>query len=105
MVSVTSVLPKDNRIDAEVVDAWLNSIAVERDGDEMDYLRAACMEALHLYKDEKKPNGELTMLYVLHVADILNRLKLDVESLAAALLHDAVGSIGYDDCHHNSCNH
>ena len=94
MVSITSVLPRDNQIDAEGIDAWLNSIAVERDEDEMDYLRAACMEALHLYKDASKPTGELTILYVLHVADIHNKLKLDVETLAAALLRDAVGSIG-----------
>jgi len=97
MVSVTSVLPKDNHIDAAGIDEWLNSIAVERDEDEMEYLRAACMEALHLYKDETKPNGELTVLFVLHVADILNKLKLDVETLAAALLHYAVGSIGFDE--------
>ncbi len=97
MVSVTSVLPRENKLDASDIEAWLDSIAVERDDDEMDYLRAACMEALHLYKDATKPSGELTILYVLHVADILNKLKLDVESMAAALLHDAVGSIGYDE--------
>ena len=96
MVSVTSVLPKDNHIDEQGIEVWLNSIAASRDADEMDYLRAACMEALHLYKDSVGSTGELTILSVLHVADILNGLQLDVEALAAALLHEAVGSIGFD---------
>ena len=86
MVSISSVLPKENKLDKTDVDAWLASIAVERDDDEMDYLRAASMEALHLYKDETKPSGELTILYVLHVADILNKLKLDVDCVAALYL-------------------
>ena len=97
MVSVTSVLPADNQIDEQGIETWLNSIAADRDGDEMDYLRAACMEALHLYGNSEKPTGEKTILYVLHVADILNHLKMDVEALAAALLHEAVGSIGFDE--------
>ncbi|MEJ2212622.1 MAG: bifunctional (p)ppGpp synthetase/guanosine-3',5'-bis(diphosphate) 3'-pyrophosphohydrolase [Gammaproteobacteria bacterium] len=97
MVSVTSVLPADNQIDEQGIETWLNSIAADRDGDEMDYLRAACMEALHLYGASEKPTGEKTILYVLHVADILNHLKMDVEALAAALLHEAVGSIGFDE--------
>ena len=96
MVSITSVLPKENHIDEEGIELWLNSISAERDADEMDYLRAACMEALHLYKDGARSTGELTILSVLHVADILNGLKMDVEALAAALLHEAVGSIGFD---------
>lgn len=96
MVSITSVLPKDNHIDEQGVEVWLNSIAAERDADEMEYLRAACMEALHLYKDSVRSTGELTILSVLHVADILNGLQLDVEALAAALLHEAVGTIGFD---------
>ena len=97
MVSVTSVLPTDNQIDELGIETWLNSIAADRDSDEMDYLRAACMEALHLYGNSEKPTGEKTILYVLHVADILNHLKMDVEALAAALLHEAVGSIGFDE--------
>ncbi|MGD2116968.1 MAG: bifunctional (p)ppGpp synthetase/guanosine-3',5'-bis(diphosphate) 3'-pyrophosphohydrolase [Chromatiales bacterium] len=97
MVSVTSVLPSDNCIDSEGIDAWLESIARQRDAGEMEYLRAACMEALHLHKDETKPSGELTILYLLHVADILDKLKMDVETMAAALLHEAVDSLGYDE--------
>jgi len=96
MVTVTSVLPTENEIDTLGIDVWLKSIALERDEDEMDYLRAACMEALHLLKDQATTTGQHRILYALHVADILNNLKLDVETLAAALLHETIGSMGYD---------
>ncbi len=97
MVSVTSILPTDNTLQVSDIEHWLASIAVDRDEDEMDYLRAACMEAVHLYGETRHVDGELVILSVLHVADILNGLKMDVETLAAALLHEAVGSIGYDE--------
>jgi GTP pyrophosphokinase len=97
MVSIASVLPTDNQFDETVIDRWLDQIAVERDADEMDYLRAASKEAVHLYGKALNAEGELLILSVLHVADILNGLKMDVETMTAALLHEAVGSIGYDE--------
>jgi len=98
MVSISTVLPNDNSfLREEDILCWLDTIALKRDDDEIDYLRAACMEALHLYRDQCKPGGEPIILFVLHVADILNTLKLDVETLAAAILHDAVGHIGFDE--------
>lgn len=97
MVSITSVLPRDQIVDADAIETWLNSLAAERDSDEIEYLRAAAMEALHLYGELKiEVTGEPVIWAVLHVADILDKLKLDVEALAAALLHKAVGSIGFD---------
>lgn len=96
MVSITTVLPEDNRLDEAGLDAWLAAIAEARDDDEMDYLRAACLEAFHLYGDQTHADGELIILYVLHVADILDKLKMDVETLAAALLSEAVGAMGFD---------
>jgi len=97
MVTVTSALPASDSFEPADIDRWLEVVAVDRDADEMDYLRAACMEALHLYGETRSAEGELLILSVLQVADILNGLKMDVETLVAALLHEAVGSIGYDE--------
>jgi len=57
---------------------------------DLDLLRKAYHYALEAHKGMKRDSGEPYINHPLHVALILACLQLDVETLAAALLHDVI---------------
>lgn len=92
MVSVVSNLPYGDQLDSQDIAAWLDSIAPGRSEEELTLLREACDLAVQVHEGELQDSGESTMRYLLSVADILANLGLDHETLAAAILHDALAA-------------
>jgi len=67
---------------------WLESISAGRSAAEMAVIRQACEVAEQAHAGQKRLSGEPYFQHSLAVADILADLRLDHETLAAALLHD-----------------
>lgn len=67
---------------------WLMHISAGRSEVEMALIRKACSVAEQAHSGQKRHSGEPYFQHSLAVADILNDLRLDHETLAAALLHD-----------------
>ncbi len=88
MVSVTDkrlgVTSKDGLVTAE----WLTSIAPGRSPEEMAVITRACDFALRAHAGQQRASGEPYFQHSLAVANILAELRLDHETLAAAILHD-----------------
>ncbi len=93
MVSVISNLPLGDEVSTQDIDAWVGSMAGRYNPAQCVLLDKACALAARVHAGERLESGESTLRYLLSVADILARLDLDVETLAAAILHDVlVGS-------------
>ena len=67
---------------------WLDNLVRERPGIDFGLLRQACVRAEQLYGTAHRPSGESYLEHTLEVAHILSGLRLDVQTLAAAVLHD-----------------
>ncbi|MBD3670984.1 MAG: GTP diphosphokinase [Gammaproteobacteria bacterium] len=81
-------LPQDDSLNIE---KWLT--VLERDGrseEEIVYLRRAAEYAQRAHKGQVRASGEPYFSHVIAVAAILSELNLDIETLAAAILHDVV---------------
>lgn len=70
------------------IEPWLASLASERNSDDIAVIRRACQLARHAHEGQTRASGEPYFQHVLAVANILANLKMDHESIAAALLHD-----------------
>ncbi len=70
--------------------AWLGTVSQGRSDAEQKFIRAAldCARAAH--QKQTRASGEPYLLHCLAVAEIVHRLKLDHEAVAAAILHDVV---------------
>ena len=94
MVSV-----RDSRLgisskDSLNTDSWLESIAPTRTAEEMEVIRRACAVAMQAHAGQRRASGEPYFQHVLAVANILAELRLDHETLAAAILHDVAEDTG-----------
>ena len=67
---------------------WLAKISVGRSNEELDIIQRACKFAEQAHSGQMRMSGEPYFQHVLAVADILADLRLDHETVAAALLHD-----------------
>ena len=67
---------------------WLNAISPGRSEAEMDIIRRACLMAQRAHQGQKRASGEPYLQHSLAVANILADLRLDHETIAAAVLHD-----------------
>ena len=89
MVSV-----KKHGLGADIVDdsdvRWLRTLAGARPEAERELLARALELARRAHTGQQRQSGEPYLSHVLAVAEILNDLNLDYETLAAALLHDTV---------------
>jgi len=72
------------------LDAWLSVLNEGRSETEQQLIRAALKRAHDAHKDQTRASGEPYLLHCLAVAEIVHHLKLDHESVAAAILHDVV---------------
>lgn len=80
---VTSTAPLD-------AGEWLAALAPERTPEELEVIRRACALAEQAHAGQRRVSGEPYLQHVLAVANILAGLRLDYETLAAAVLHDVV---------------
>ncbi|MFA7097685.1 MAG: GTP diphosphokinase [Gammaproteobacteria bacterium] len=69
-------------------DAWLAPIAKGKPSNEVDILRRACAVAYRAHLRQTRASGEPYVRHSLAVAEILADLRMDYETLAAAILHD-----------------
>ena len=90
MVYVESQLPSpsDNREDSKAI--WIASLAEGRSEEELAVIRSALDIAEHAHVSQKRASGEPYLTHAMAVADIVLGLRLDHESIAAAILHDVV---------------
>jgi len=72
------------------IEPRLQMLLSERGAHEAQVLTQAVQMARDAHQGQKRVSGEPYYLHALAVAEILNDLKLDYETLAAAMLHDVV---------------
>ncbi len=90
MVSV--VYSKTEKTSKDLLDYsdWLNSVKEGRSDSELEVLRRAYITASQAHSGQQRASGEPYFQHALAVANILANLKMDYETLVAALLHDVV---------------
>lgn len=90
MVSVTDKKTRVTSTAPLEVGEWLAALASERTPEELEVIRRACALAEQAHAGQRRVSGEPYLQHVLAVANILAGLRLDFETLAAAVLHDVV---------------
>ena len=99
MVSLVTQLPSEGAPSEEVIGEWLASLALERPPEDIRRLHQALDEAKRAHKGQVLVDGMGRLLALLHTADTLDRLKLDTDTLVAAILSEMPGLGGYDPEH------
>jgi GTP pyrophosphokinase len=85
MVSVTSRQPE-----APSGEEWIESLAAGRPGADAELIRRAWRVAVGAHAGQTRASGEPYVTHSAAVARILADLRLDAETIAAAILHDVV---------------
>jgi GTP pyrophosphokinase len=78
------------RVELPDLDTWLAPIAQGKSPEEAAVLRRACELAYRAHLPQTRASGEPYIRHALAVAEILAALRMDTETLAAAILHDVV---------------
>ncbi|MET0088516.1 MAG: bifunctional (p)ppGpp synthetase/guanosine-3',5'-bis(diphosphate) 3'-pyrophosphohydrolase [Candidatus Thiodiazotropha sp.] len=86
MVTINTSLPDGDTIDAATLDQWLTRLPDEFTSEDRDYLKLASEFALGATPGRMVLNGECQLRHALSVAEILANLRMDRETVAAALL-------------------
>ncbi len=94
MVSVTPRLTDAAAGRPGGFESWLAALAAERRPEEIALLRRAAAVAEGAHAGQARASGEPYVEHALAVAGILAELRLDAETLAAAILHDVVEDTG-----------
>ncbi|HEY0720594.1 MAG TPA: RelA/SpoT family protein, partial [Gammaproteobacteria bacterium] len=90
MVYVEGQLPKEGASASRAIAEWLGRLGEGRSEQEMALLKHAIDLAGRAHDGQSRASGEPYLNHAIEVADILLGLRLDTESLAAAILHDVV---------------
>ncbi len=90
MVSVTKAQPGRAATPAIRPDQWLKAVTAGRPEAEAEIIRRACLYAQQAHTGQTRVSGGPFTEHLLAVAQILADLRLDHETIAAALLHDIV---------------
>jgi len=90
MVYVESQLPSPSHDREDAKSIWLSSIAEGRKPEELLIIRAALDIADQAHVEQTRASGEPYLTHAMAVADIVAGMRLDHESIAAAILHDVV---------------
>ena len=96
MVSRVSSLPDTGPVSQADVDAWLNGLRERRPAHDVELLAKAAALTREAHAGEPAPDGFDRFLSLLYTVDTLDGLKLDVESLLAAMLSEMPGHPRYD---------
>jgi GTP pyrophosphokinase len=97
MVQSVTNLPERITDDAAAVRHWLAHVASHYDNAARRALAAAGELLLHCHGDEQLETGESAVRHRLAAADILFGLRMDAETLCAALLQGCLGRGGIDE--------
>ncbi|HEX9803857.1 MAG TPA: HD domain-containing protein, partial [Gammaproteobacteria bacterium] len=90
MVYVESQLPSPSHDREDAKSIWLASIAEGRKPEELALIRTALDLADRAHLEQTRASGEPYLTHAMAVADIVAGMRLDHESIAAAMLHDVV---------------
>lgn len=82
----TTIVSKDTL----TFETWLKSIQPGRTNREIEFIRRACEVAQKAHQGQYRASGEPFFQHSLAVANILADLRLDYETIAAAVLHDVL---------------
>jgi len=96
MVSPVSSLPRVGTANAEQLESWLSGLAERRTRADVDRLREAAAIAREAHQTETASDSFDRFLSLLHTVDTLDRLKLDIEPLLAAMLSEMPGHSAAD---------
>jgi GTP pyrophosphokinase len=88
MVAVKDQHSEITSKDSLEFESWLESIANGRSRSEVDFIHRACELAQCAHQGQVRASGEPYFQHSLAVANILADLRLDYETIAAAILHD-----------------
>lgn len=87
MVAVKTEITAQDAVEFE---SWLKSIEAGRSKPDMDFIRRACVLTQQAHQGQTRASGEPYFQHSLAVANILADLRLDHETIAAAVLHDVL---------------
>lgn len=90
MVSITTTLAQIGTDTPANIEAWIAALGKPYAGSEAKVIELACDIARQAHHGQKRASGEPYFFHSLAVAGILAELRLDYESIAAAILHDVV---------------
>jgi GTP pyrophosphokinase len=96
LVSRVTLLPKEGEADEPSVAAWLSDVAKRRPSKDIEKLTEAAALARQAHATQQTVDGFNLFLSLLHTVDTLDRLKLDIEPLLAAMLSEMPGQPDYD---------
>jgi len=88
MVAVKDQHSEITSTDTLELESWLTTIADDRSQSEIDFIRRASEMAQVAHQGQFRASGEPYLQHSLAVANILADLRLDYETIAAAVLHD-----------------
>ncbi len=80
-------LPEQDSDDESAIRHWLDSLATHYPAEELKQIAGACVALTRYRGDRRIETGETHVRHVLSTADILARLRMDAETLIAALLN------------------
>ncbi len=90
MVAVKDKYSEYTSKDTLNYESWLKTIAAGRTKLELEFIRRACEVAHKAHEGQFRASGEPFFQHSLAVANILADLRLDYETIAAAILHDVL---------------
>lgn len=96
MVSLVTRLPSEGSVDDALIETFLDELSEQRTPEAIAKLRKAIIEARRAHRGQVLVDGMDRALALLHTADTLNRLKLDIDTLIAAILSELPDQVGYD---------
>jgi GTP pyrophosphokinase len=96
LVSLNTQLPLEGVPGDDDIARWMDALAERRSRDEIARLHEAVEAARRAHAGQQFVDGTDMLLGLLHTADILDRLKLDTDTLIAAMLSEWPGEPGYE---------
>lgn len=96
MVSRVTLLPRDGAVEEAPLADWFADLAKRRPAEDVAQLRAAAELARATHSSQTTVDGFNLFLSLLHTVDTLDRLKLDIEPLLAAMLSEMPRQPDYD---------
>lgn len=88
MVSINSRLPDTSLQDPQALEGWIDALCLERRDEDAAILRDAFTLSRDYHLSEDPAKGENALRACLMVAETLAEMRLDAETLAAAMIHD-----------------
>lgn len=93
MVNPVYTLPQDQRDAASAARYWLDALPERYPGEDRERLAQTCEILVHCYGNQDLDTGETQVRHLLCTADILVQLRLDADTLIAALLKGCLGRL------------